>query len=153
MNYLLFTIIVSVTQAIGVAQAIPPANLLSVAQAIPPANLLSVAQAIPPARLLRLAQAIPPASAPRVIEISAKRFQFTPNQITLKRGEPVTLRVTAEDRDHGFLQEDLGIDLDLEPGKVSEVTITPQTAGKFVAICDDFCGSGHGNMKMTIEVD
>ena len=92
------------------------------------------------------------APAPHVVEISAKRFEFTPNQITLKRGEPVTLRVSAEDRDHGLLQEDLGIDLDLEPGKVAEITITPQTAGRFVAICDDFCGSGHGNMKMVINV-
>ena len=89
---------------------------------------------------------------PRVIEISARRFEFTPNQITIKKGETVTLRVTAEDRDHGFLQEDLGIDLDLTPGKVAEITITPQTAGRFTAICDTFCGSGHGNMKMVINV-
>lgn len=88
----------------------------------------------------------------RVIEISAKRFEFTPNQITVKKGETVTLRVTAEDRDHGFLQEDLGIDLDLTPGKVAEITITPQAAGRFTAICDSFCGSGHGNMKMVINV-
>ena len=89
---------------------------------------------------------------PRVIEISAKRFEFTPNQITIRKGETVTLRVAAEDRDHGFLQEDLGIDLDLTPGKVAEITITPQTAGRFTAICDNFCGSGHGNMKMIINV-
>jgi len=88
----------------------------------------------------------------RVIDISAKRFEFTPNQITIKKGETVTLRVAAEDRDHGFLQEDLGIDLDLSPGKVAEITITPQSAGRFVAICDSFCGSGHGNMKMVINV-
>ena len=90
---------------------------------------------------------------PRVVEISAKRFEFTPKEITLKRGEPVTLRVTAEDRDHGLLQEDLGIDLDLKPGQAAEITLTPQTAGRFVAICDDFCGSGHGNMKMVINVE
>jgi cytochrome c oxidase subunit II len=89
----------------------------------------------------------------RVVDISAKRFEFTPKEITLKRGETVTLRVTAEDRDHGLLQRDLGIDLDLEPDKVAEITITPQTAGRFVAICDDFCGSGHGNMKMVINVE
>ena len=92
-------------------------------------------------------------SPARTIDISAKRFEFTPNQITLKVGEPVTLRVSAEDRDHGLLQEDLGIDLDLAPGKVAEITITPQKAGRFVAICDDFCGSGHGNMKMVINVE
>src|SRR5712692_12041160 len=90
---------------------------------------------------------------PRVVTISAKRFEFTPNQITLKRGEPVTLRVSAEDRDHGFYQKDLKIDLDLTPSRVSEVTITPDNAGRFVAICDHFCGSGHGNMKMVINVE
>ncbi len=92
-------------------------------------------------------------SQPRVVTISAKRFEFTPNQITLKRGEPVTLRVSAEDRDHGFYQKDLKIELDLKPDHVSEVTITPDKAGRFVAICDHFCGSGHGNMKMVINVE
>jgi cytochrome c oxidase subunit 2 len=89
----------------------------------------------------------------RVITISAKRFEFTPNQITLKRGEPVTLRVSAEDRDHGFYQKDLKIELDLTTDHVSEVTITPDKAGRFVAICDHFCGSGHGNMRMVINVE
>jgi cytochrome c oxidase subunit 2 len=91
--------------------------------------------------------------APREIAITAKRFEFTPNQITLKRGEPVTLHVSALDRDHGFYQKDLKIDLDLTPDHESVVTITPETSGRFVAICDNFCGSGHGNMKMIINVE
>ena len=91
--------------------------------------------------------------APREISITAKRFEFTPNQITLKRGEPVTLHVSALDRDHGFYQKDLKIDLDLTPDHESVVTITPETAGRYVAICDNFCGSGHGNMKMVINVE
>ncbi|HEV7427124.1 MAG TPA: cupredoxin domain-containing protein [Thermoanaerobaculia bacterium] len=91
--------------------------------------------------------------APREISITAKRFEFTPNQITLKRGEPVTLHVSALDRDHGFYQKDLKIDLDLTPDHESLVTITPETAGRYVAICDNFCGSGHGNMKMVINVE
>jgi cytochrome c oxidase subunit II len=92
-------------------------------------------------------------SQPRVVTISAKRFEFTPNQLTLKVGEPVTLRVSAQDRDHGFYQKDLKIDLDLSPDHESVVTITPDKAGRFVAICDHFCGSGHGNMKMVINVE
>jgi heme/copper-type cytochrome/quinol oxidase subunit 2 len=47
----------------------------------------------------------------------------------------------------------LKIDLDLSPDHESVVTITPQTAGRYVAICDNFCGSGHGNMKMIINVE
>jgi cytochrome c oxidase subunit 2 len=90
---------------------------------------------------------------PQVVTISAKRFEFTPNQITLKRGQPVTLRVSAEDRDHGFYQKELKIELDLTPDHSSEVTITPEKAGRFVVICDHFCGSGHGNMKMVVNVE
>ncbi|HEX9501562.1 MAG TPA: cupredoxin domain-containing protein [Thermoanaerobaculia bacterium] len=89
----------------------------------------------------------------RVITISAKRFEFTPKEITLKAGERVTLRLSAEDRDHGFYQKELGIDLDLTPDHAAEVTITPRASGRFVAICDNFCGSGHGNMKMVINVE
>ena len=52
--------------------------------------------------LLAVACLVPPRTAgaqdpPRVVEISAKRFGFTPNQVTLKNGETVTLRLTSEE--------------------------------------------------------
>jgi cytochrome c oxidase subunit 2 len=94
----------------------------------------------------------PGASAPRVITITAKRFEFTPKEIVLEKGKPVTLQVTSADVTHGFFQKELGIDLDIVPGKVNEVTITPKNAGTYTIICDHFCGSGHGNMKMTVKV-
>jgi cytochrome c oxidase subunit II len=43
------------------------------------------------------------AGEPRVIEIQAKKFQFTPSEVTLKKGEPAILRLTSADRAHGFL--------------------------------------------------
>ncbi len=89
----------------------------------------------------------------RVIEITAKRFEYTPNVITLKRGEPVILRVRSADVTHGFFSRQLKIDELIEPGKTVDVKITPQTAGTFTLICDHFCGSGHGNMKMSIVVE
>ncbi len=90
---------------------------------------------------------------PRVVEITAKRFEFNPKQVTLKRGERVTIRLVSTDRAHGFLVKPLGLDLDADNGKPSEKTITPDTAGSFPAICDHYCGSGHGNMKMTVIVE
>ncbi len=89
---------------------------------------------------------------PRVIEITAKRFGFTPNQITLKKGETVKLHLTSEDVTHGFFMKKLKIDEVIEPGKPSEITLTPETAGNFLTICDHFCGVNHGNMNMTITV-
>ena len=91
--------------------------------------------------------------APRVVEIMAKRFEFTPKEITLKQGETVTLRLTTEDVTHGFFMKTLGIDAVIEPGHPTEITLTPQTTGSFTTICDHFCGEGHGNMHMKIVVE
>jgi cytochrome c oxidase subunit 2 len=91
--------------------------------------------------------------SPRVVEITAKRYEFTPKEITLKQGETVTLRLTTEDVTHGFFMKALGIDAVVEPGSPTEITLTPQTAGSFTTICDHFCGEGHGNMHMKIVVE
>lgn len=90
---------------------------------------------------------------PPVISISAKRYTFTPNHITLKKGETVTLRLTSEDRIHGFYLKPLNIDEIIEPGKTTDVTVTPTETGTFTIICDHFCGAGHGNMNMTVTVE
>ncbi len=60
--------------------------------------------------------------------------------------------MTASDHSHGLFIKALGLDLDALPGQPDQATITPKEAGRFPAICDDYCGSGHGNMKMTIVV-
>ena len=93
------------------------------------------------------------AAEPRVVEITAKRFGFVPEQITLKKGEPVTLRLHSEDVTHGFFMRKLKIDAEVEAGKTTDVTITPEVAGSYTTICDHFCGANHGNMKMTIVVE
>ena len=93
------------------------------------------------------------ANSPRVIEITAKRFGFAPDQITLKKDETVILRLTSQDVTHGFFLRPLKIDEQIEPGKTTEVTVTPQVAGTFTIICDHFCGVNHGNMKMTVVVE
>ncbi|MGI8991312.1 MAG: cupredoxin domain-containing protein [Bryobacteraceae bacterium] len=92
------------------------------------------------------------AEEPRVVTIGASKFQFSPSTITLKKGEPVKLQLTSEDITHGFLVKPLKIETDIVPGKTTELTITPQTAGTFRAICDHYCGPGHGDMHMTVIV-
>lgn len=88
-----------------------------------------------------------------VIEITAKRFAFSPDKITLKKGETVKLRLHSEDVTHGFFLRPLKLDEEIPAGQTTEVTVTPQTAGTFTTICDHFCGANHGNMNMTIVVE
>jgi cytochrome c oxidase subunit 2 len=90
---------------------------------------------------------------PKVIAVTAKRFEFSPKEITLKLGETVKLQLTTEDVTHGFFLKPLGIDEVIVPGKTTEVVVTPKAAGRYTTICDHFCGAGHGGMKMTIVVE
>jgi len=88
-----------------------------------------------------------------VVEITAKRFAFTPNTITLKKGQTVKLRLHSEDVTHGFFLRPLKLDEEIPAGQTVEVTVTPQVAGSFMTICDHFCGANHANMNMTIVVE
>jgi len=92
------------------------------------------------------------AAEPDVIKISAKRFEYNPKEITLKKGVPVILEFTSLDRLHGFRCPGLGIRTDIKPGEAARVPVTPQKAGDFEFHCDNFCGSGHGNMAGVIHV-
>jgi cytochrome c oxidase subunit 2 len=90
--------------------------------------------------------------APRRIEVSVKKFAYTPSEITLKKGEPVVLVVTTEDVSHGLKFKELGLDTKVAKGKPGELSFTPDKAGDFVGHCSVFCGSGHGTMTLTLHV-
>jgi cytochrome c oxidase subunit II len=89
---------------------------------------------------------------PHRIEIVATRFDFTPGDINVKKGVPVTLALTSEDVDHGLTFKGLNVVIKGKKGATKEVTFTPNKAGAFVGQCSVFCGAGHGKMKMTLHV-
>ena len=92
------------------------------------------------------------AAQPRVIEIKARKFVFSPNEIVLKKGEPVILRLSTADRTHGFLLKPYRIDTDIVAGKVTDIALEPTSSGHYLVICDHYCGTGHGNMKLKLDV-
>jgi len=88
----------------------------------------------------------------QVIKITAKKFEYSPNEVTVKRGVPVTLEFTSLDRVHGFNCPGLGIRADIIPEKVNRVNFVPQKSGTFDFHCDVFCGDGHEDMTGKIIV-
>jgi cytochrome c oxidase subunit 2 len=90
--------------------------------------------------------------APRRIEVSVKRFEYTPAEITLKKGEPVVLVLTTADVAHGLIFKELNLNTKVNKGKSSELAFTPDKVGDFVGHCSVFCGSGHGSMTLTLHV-
>jgi len=100
----------------------------------------------------RFATAAPPPGAEQVVQITAKRFEYTPNEITLKKGVPVVLEITSLDRDHGFKVPEFGVRADVKPGETTRVRIVPDRTGRFEFRCDVFCGDGHEDMAGEIVV-
>ena len=93
------------------------------------------------------------AAGPNEVEIQAMKFDFTPETVKVKRGQPVTFVLTSIDRIHGFKMPDFGVRTDIVPDLETRVTITPDKAGTFVFFCDVFCGDGHEEMSGTLIVE
>jgi cytochrome c oxidase subunit 2 len=88
----------------------------------------------------------------RVVKVSARKFAFTPTEISLKKGEPVTIELSTDDVFMGFSVPDLKVRSDIVPGKVMRLKLMPATAGTFPFLCDIFCGDGHETMSGKIVV-
>jgi len=87
------------------------------------------------------------AAASGEIKMTAKKYQFDPNVITVKKGDHVKLIITALDRNHGFKLEAFGINQKLEKGEVTTIEFTADKTGTFPFKCSEVCGLGHGKMK------
>ena len=90
--------------------------------------------------------------SPHRIVVNAKRYSYEPNEVTLKKGEPVELVLMSKDVTHGLHSDELKIDLQVPKGGSVHTTFTPETVGDFVGQCSVFCGEGHGNMAITFHV-
>ena len=109
-------------------------------------------------------------SAPRVIEVSAKKYEFAPAEIHVKKGEHVELRVHSVDDTHG-------IKIDVHPEgakdktaqglifdhpeandrvekKVDQVLdFVAAEPGTYAFKCAKLCGMGHSRMQGKLIVE
>lgn len=83
----------------------------------------------------------------QVIRVTAKKFEYSPDEITVKKGVPLVLEITSLDRDHGFKLPEFGVRADIKPGATTRVRFVPNKTGRFPFRCDVFCGGGHEDMS------
>jgi cytochrome c oxidase subunit II len=88
------------------------------------------------------------ASAPRTIEVVAKRFGFEPARVEVTEGERVKLVVKSADGVHGVEIKKFKINKKIPRGG-DPVTIefVATAAGEFPILCSEYCGDGHEDMK------
>jgi cytochrome c oxidase subunit 2 len=120
--------------------------------------------------IARLAATAQPAQDVQVIEVTAKKYEYSPSPIRVKQGIKVQLRITSLDKTHGFkinLYPD-GSDAKGDPGLVfssneecfrlengtpTVVEFVGRTAGTYSFHCCNRCGLGHGGMKGQLIVE
>ena len=90
--------------------------------------------------------------APRVIEVTAKKYDFVPSTIEVQQGERVVLRVTSTDRLHGIGIKKFGVNREVPRGKTVDVEFVANEAGTFPVLCTEDCGKGHDDMTGTLVV-
>jgi cytochrome c oxidase subunit 2 len=116
------------------------------------------------------AQEKPPEHPPRIIQVTAKNFEFDPSVIRVKVGEKVQLKIRSLDRTHGIridpfpegrqpntppgLSFTYGDDcLKLKKDLTETLEFTAQALGTYAFSCCKKCGKGHGGMKGKIIVE
>lgn len=95
----------------------------------------------------------PRASEVKTFTMTAKQWEFSPDTITVNKGDTVVLSVRSIDVAHGFALPEFGVNERLEPGKVVEVEFVADKTGTFSFFCSVVCGAGHGDMKGTLVVE
>jgi len=93
------------------------------------------------------------ASGADEIKVTAKKYEFDPNPIRVKKGDHVKLVITALDHDHGFKLDAFHIDQLLKKGEATTVEFTADQAGTFPFQCSHLCGMGHKKMKGELVVE
>lgn len=78
-------------------------------------------------------------------EIKADKPSFTPSEITLKKGQKVTLKFTSLDVDHSVDLSEFGIKKEVLIPEKQSVTVefTPDKTGAYSVPCKKFCGWRH----------
>lgn len=102
-----------------------------------------------------LSRPILPAMSGNVIDIAADMGGFDKQEIRVKVGQPVTIRLTSLDNSHHtdgggkhqWAVDELNANVVAEPESVNYVTFMPGKIGTFTYYCDICCG-GRANPTM-----
>lgn len=106
----------------------------------------------------------------QVIELTAKKYEYSGSPVHVKAGTKVQLKITATDHDHGFkiYSTPDGVDSNgsaglvfaspqecwqLKKSETTSIEFLAQTPGTYTFKCCHRCGLGHGGMKGQIIVE
>ncbi|MDH5473267.1 MAG: cytochrome C oxidase subunit II [Gammaproteobacteria bacterium] len=91
----------------------------------------------------------PPAGSD--IYMLGRLWQWYP-VLQLEKGKTYRLHLSSMDWQHGFSLQPININLQIVPGYEMVINVTPDKAGDYGVICNEYCGIGHHTMVGKIYV-
>lgn len=79
------------------------------------------------------------------VYLIARLWQWWPI-LEFEKDKSYRLHISSMDWLHGFSLQPVNINLEIHPGYEMVVTLTPNEAGEFGVVCNEFCGIGHHTM-------
>jgi cytochrome c oxidase subunit 2 len=85
-------------------------------------------------------------------QVTASERIVLANEIRLPVGEPVEFQLESPDVIHSFWIPSLGGKIDMIPGRVTRLALTPTKTGVFRGACAEYCGTSHALMSFDVVV-
>ena len=87
------------------------------------------------------------------VEMTAKKYEFSPSTVEVPAGTLIRFKITALDREHGFEIEGVKDScVKLEKDKPATYEYKAEKPGTYEFKCCKRCGLSHGKMKGTLVV-
>jgi cytochrome c oxidase subunit 2 len=77
----------------------------------------------------------------------------TANEVHLPLGRPAHITVASTDVIHSFWIPNLSGKIDMIPGRINAIPVTPRRTGWFRGQCAEFCGLQHAQMALDVKVE
>jgi cytochrome c oxidase subunit 2 len=87
------------------------------------------------------------------IKLEAYQFGFSPEIITVKKGDIVTILVTSRDVTHGVYIQGYNINVTVDKEAEKKIEFIADKIGQFEILCSVYCGEGHRQMKAKLIVE
>lgn len=87
------------------------------------------------------------------VSMRAELYVFRPEVVRVPAGVPITFRLTSPDVLHGFQIVGTNVNTTVAPGYVSQATVTFDTPGQYLVVCNEYCGLAHHLMHSTVVVE
>ncbi|MGK7377096.1 cytochrome c oxidase subunit II [Planococcus sp. 1R117A] len=86
------------------------------------------------------------------VAVISMAFGYNAPELKVPAGKEIIFKVTSTDVVHSFTIDNTKVNLMVVPGQITTKSYTFEKPGKYLILCNEYCGTGHHMMFNEIEV-